>query len=357
MYDFLYQDMQPVISLLADASELSLPQTQLALSTSLQAIVIALLSYQQHYQAPSVQKKLFTRSAVKELRQYNAMNFTTIGVTLYHRNDVTEAIFGNAATVMKASSYIAAQISARPMQVKKLLTSLSVLVLRELAILADYSQLNTDELTVWFDLQPQFLSAAFVDDYWYTLTNFQSVPGAATQNIQQAPSNYLKVIGRVPISAQQSPYNEKLVFAAMENIVIPHQRWLLQLAKIADIYLSRNRMRINSEPNVIPSRPLVSLGLISGNDTNTRVTASEIPIEYDRPVPLWKNPIIVIIVVIGILSMLAAFKYQHQQSNGVMTATDAVYQHDHPQERQQQDVAIVRVAENDDVNKNIKTTE
>lgn len=82
MYDFLYQDTQPMVSLLADAAQLSLPQTRLALSASLQAIVGALLAYQQRHQGQTVNKKLFNRGAVKELRQHNSMNFATINATL-----------------------------------------------------------------------------------------------------------------------------------------------------------------------------------------------------------------------------------------------------------------------------------
>ena len=44
MYDFLFQDLQPIISLLADAAQLSLPQARLGLAASLQAIVTALLA-------------------------------------------------------------------------------------------------------------------------------------------------------------------------------------------------------------------------------------------------------------------------------------------------------------------------
>ena len=43
MYDFLYHDTKPMLSLLADAAQLSLPQTRLGMDASLQAIVSALL--------------------------------------------------------------------------------------------------------------------------------------------------------------------------------------------------------------------------------------------------------------------------------------------------------------------------
>ena len=108
----------------------------------------------------AVSKKLFSRGAVKELRQYNSMNFSTINATLYHRHEAADAIFYDNARVIKASDYIAQQIDATTQQVQILLTSLCVIVLRELAILADYSQLDNDEMDKWFALQPQFLSAA-----------------------------------------------------------------------------------------------------------------------------------------------------------------------------------------------------
>ena len=323
MYDFLYQDTQPMVSLLADVAKLSLPQTRLALSASLQAIVSALLAYQQRYQSPSVSKKLFNRSAVKELRRYNSMNFATIEATLYYRHDTAEAIFNDSTDVVKASEYIANQIDATTSQVQTLLTCLCVIVLRELAILADYSQLDNDEIDKWFALQPQFLSAtrfaaseakvtrptlptvstevAFEDNtelkrldteqlssvppvfdtYWYELTAFKPDSHEPAQDMQLATGNYLKAIGRSSENRQQGKHNDLLTFAKMPAIILPHQRWLLQLAKISEIYLQRDRLRITSEPASPPKPPLVSLALLGGNSDNTPVTTSEKPIEYD----------------------------------------------------------------------------
>jgi len=381
MYDFLYQDTMPMLSLLADAAQLSLPQARLAMDASLQAIISGLLAYQQH-QGSAISKKLFGRAAVKELRQYNSMNFMTINATLYHRHDAADAIFYDNARVIKASERIAAQIGAGTQQVQILLTSLCVIVLRELAILADYSQLDNDEISKWFALQPQFLSAErFVasepnvaaidgkfeqahhyeesstlsdtsaenmpppfDPYWYELTSFKPQNHQPVQDMQLATGNYLKAIGRSPDNLQQGRHNDMLVFAEMHAIALPHQRWLLQLAKISDIYLSRNRLRINSEPASPPKPPLVSLGLLGGNSENTPATISEKPIEYDASTPLWKNPVILIIIlVIGVLGALATLKYQTQQSNGATLATAEVLEQDIIEERQQQDVAIVRV--------------
>ncbi len=415
MYDFLYQDTQPMVSLLADAAQLSLPQTRLALSASLQAIVSALLAYQQRHQGQTVNKKLFNRGAVKELRQHNSMNFATINATLYHRHDVADAIFGDNARVVKASEYIATQVDATTAQVQTLLTCLCVIVLRELAILADYSKLDNEELDKWFALQPQFLSAqrfeekaptttpalientndtneasqdsannknaahtndvnqqqtdasddSSLDDisletatltimppsfdtYWYDLTGFKPKHDLAVQDMQQATSNYLKAIGRSSDNLQQGRHNDMLVFAQMHAIALPHQRWLLQLAKISDIYLSRNRLRITSEPATPPTPPFVSLGLLGGNSDNTPVTTSETPIEYDTPKPLWRNPVILLIIlVIGGLGALATLKYQMQKSDNASQAEPIVKQVS-AEERQQQDVAIVKVDEDED---------
>lgn len=411
MYDFLYQDTKPMVSLLADAAKLSLPQARLAMDASLQAIISALLAYQQHNDGQAVSKKLFTRTAVKELRRYNSMNFSTINATLYYRQEVADAIFHENARVIKASDYIAEQIDATSPQVQILLTSLCVIVLRELAILAEYSQLDNEELDKWFALQPQFLSVErFVankptsaklaesneneatttsteaalqpdlktevknttertllstaqladtppafDPYWHELTTFKPENHEPVQDMQLATGNYLKVIGRSPANAQQGKHNDLLVFAEMSAISLPHQRWLLQLAKISEIYLQRNRLRITSEPASAPKPPLVSLGLIGGNNDNTPTTTIEKPIEYDAPIPLWKNPVILIIIaVIGVLGGLAALKYQSQKSDGIKLATEEVIEQDLIKERQQQDVAIVMMEDDEDGAKETK---
>ena len=399
MYDFLYHDTKPMLSLLADASQLSLPQARLAMDASLQAILSALLAYQQQHQGQVLSKRLFGRAAVKELRQYNSMNFATMKATLYHRHDAADAVFSDNARVIKASDHIAEKIGATTQQVQILLTSLCVIVLRELAILAEYSQLDNDERNKWFAMQPQFLSAARFstdevqavpaetenidnepdtltersdnsvdsaaeltllnteqlsgtpppfDTYWYELTGFEPENYEPVQDMQLATGNYLKAIGRSPDNLQQGRHNDMLVFTEMHAVVLPHQRWLLQLAKISDIYLSRNRLRVNSEPANPPKPPLVSLGLIGGNHDNTPTTTSEKPIEYEKSTPLWKNPVILIIIlVIGVLGALAALKYQSQKSDGLILATEEVLEQDAIEERQQQDVAIVMVDDED----------
>ncbi|MEL0620516.1 hypothetical protein [Psychrobacter proteolyticus] len=399
MYDFLYHDTQPMLSLLADAAQLSLPQARLGMDASLQAIISALLAYQQRHQGQAVSKKLFGRSAVKELRQYNSMNFATISATLYHRHDAADAVFSDNARVIKASEHIAEKIDATTQQAQTLLTSLCVIVLRELAILTEYSQLDSDEINKWFALQPQFLSAARFnpehahtssaeiesnsdlpqstteaiendqennaertllnaeqlsstpppfDLYWYELSGFKPENYEPVQDMQMATGNYLKAIGRSPDNLQQGRHNDMLVFTEMHAVALPHQRWLLQLAKISDIYLSRNRLRVNSEPANPPKPPLVSLGLIGGNNDNTPTTTSEKPIEYEASTPLWKNPVILIIIlVVGVLGALATLKYQSQKSDGAILATEEVLEQDAIDKRQQQDVAIVMVDEDE----------
>lgn len=417
MYDFLYQDTKPLVSLLADAAALSLPQARLAMDASLQAIISALLAYQQRHQGQALSKKLFCRSAVKEMRQYNSMNFATLNTTLYHRHDAADAIFHDNARVSKASEYIAAQIDATAPQVQILLTTLCVIVLRELAILVEYSQLDHDEVNKWFALQPQFLSKArfatpvsnlalnesaddsdesqttlsaieavkiqsvasderylliaeqltdnppAFDPYWYELTAFIPEQFEPVKDMQLATGNYLKAIGRSAENIQQGKHNDLLMFAPMTAIGLPHQRWLVQLAKISEIYLQRNRLRITSEPINPPKPPLVSSGLLSSNSNNdnTPSTLSEKPIEYEASVPLWKNPVILLIIlVIGGLGILATIKYQTQKANGVVLATNEVLAQDsETEERKQQDVAIVMVdddiADDDISNENTKS--
>jgi len=350
------------------------------------------------------------------------MNFSTMNATLYHRHEAADAIFYDNARVIKASDYIALQIDATTQQVQILLTSLCVIVLRELAILADYSQLDNDEMDKWFALQPQFLSAArfamnepasvsvkfngvnednslvaisevnldstvktkaaaksennpnterallsteqladtppAFNPYWHELTTFKPENQQPVQDMQLATGNYLKAIGRSPDNLQQGRHNDMLVFTEMQAIALPHQRWLLQLAKISDIYLSRNRLRITSEPASAPKPPLVSLGLVGGNNDNTPTTTSEKPIEYEASIPLWKNPVILIIIaVISVLGGLAALKYQSQKSDGVLLATEEVIEQDIIEERQQQDVAIVMVDDDESDDKETKASQ
>lgn len=367
IYDFLYHDTQPIVSLLADATQLSIPQARMAMISSLQAIISALLTYQVQHKAQAISKKLFASSAVKELRQYNAMSFTTISISLHNRNDMTDVLFGNMESVINISALIALQIEATMTQAKTLLSSLCVIVLRELAILTDYSQLDNNEIDEWFVLQPQFLHRArfttttsasmttspdkemtllaqpydktppLFDYYWFKATGFESEYDFTDQNIQQSGQNHLEAIGRAPENDQQDPDNDPLMFAPMPTITLPHQHWLLQLAKVSDIYLSRERLRISSEPDSLPVRPFINLGFIRNDKKDTSAITENKAISFNQPLPLWKNPVIFIIIfVIGGLGGLAALKYQTQKGNGVPLAKEAVYEHDHAEEIQQQ---------------------
>ncbi|WP_435978922.1 hypothetical protein [Psychrobacter sp. DM4] len=380
MYDFLYQDTQPIVPLLADTAALSLSQARLATTASLQAIVSALLAYHQRHNGQAVNKKLFGRSAIKELRQYNSMNFETIKATLYHRHDIADAIFLDNATIEKACTTIATQIDSTNIKVNTLLTSLCALVVRELAILTEYSQLDSEELDKWFALQPQFLTAARFNQidntennknsvpvdstllnsqvskasgnlrsippfntYWYQISGFDSTQITPVQDMQQATSNYLKAIGRSAENTQRDQHDDMLMFEPMPAIALPHQRWLLQLAKISDIYLSRNRLRITSEPISAPTPPFVSLALLGGHEGGATATTKEKSTRFDKPYPLWKNPVIwITLLVIAILGALAMIKYQAKQS-ALNTSTSKAVTIKNKANVIQQEVAIVEV--------------
>ena len=77
------------------------------------------------------------------------------------------------------------------------------------------------------------------DSHWYELTGFEPKNHEPVQDMQLATGNYLKAIGRSPENLPQGRHNDMLVFEEMHAIALPHQRWLLQLAKISDIYLSQ----------------------------------------------------------------------------------------------------------------------
>ena len=336
MYDFLYQDTQPMVSLLADITQLSLPQTRLVMDEALQAIISALLAYHQRHGAQGVCKKLFARGAIKELREYNSMNFTTINAAFYHGQDITDTLFGDSARLQKVCELICARTGVSLARVQSLLSTLCAIAIRELAILAHHSRVDFDEVDTWFALQPQFLSSkhrgiealhdevhalptitcivsedikppAF-DTQWYTLTQYEP-PSQPLRETHTSNSTYMTAIGRSPSSHLQNNQSDMLIFLDMPHITVPHQRWLLQLAKVSDIYLSRNRLRINSEPATPPAPPLVSLALLSGLSNNT---PSESVAHHDeKDTPLWRNPVILlVIIVIGSLGALATIKYK-----------------------------------------------
>ena len=383
VYDFLYEDTLPLTVLLADVAQLSYPQARLAMTSGLQAITSALLSYQSRHGGDAVLKRLFNHSGIKALRQYNSMNFVTLETAVYHRQTVTDTLFPNSKSISTASDYIATLIDADTHQVHKLLCSLSVICLRELAILADYAHLDAEDINNWLKLQPQFLSSArfatslvdpdtqannsndanlndyhnstgvnncppAFDPHWYEVTKFAPPASQVMTASDDGVPHYAKVIGRSVANASQSLHDDSLAFAGMDAVALPNQRWLLQLAKISDVYLSRHRLKIASEPKTPPSRPLVNLGLL-GNANTTPATASESPIVYDSPAPLWRNPVIwLIIIVIGSLGGLAFLKYQSQQAERAQKAAELIKKSEEKRRNDgPQDVAIVRVDDAD----------
>lgn len=367
IYDFLYVNTRPLLPLLADVAGLSLTQSRHGITYSLQAIVSALLSYEQHQGGAALLKKLLNRNSVKELRQYNAMNFVTLRIADKQGNGPCELLFHDSKRMRQVSERIAEKIDSSLAQSQHLLCLLTTIVLREIAILADFAQLNGQEISDWLRLQPQFLShARFAADHsqsntnalptppefdsnWHQIVGFTPPTAHSGQtnnqqiahNDKQPMPHYAKAIGRTSSQGQQT--TDTLVFAAMTGIQLPYQRWLIQLAKISDIYLSRQRLRIASEPETAPSRPLVNLGML-GNSDAIPETASERPIEYDAPAPFWKNPVILLLVlIIGILSSLAILKYQGKQAERVANQQALEQAMATQADELPQDIAIVRV--------------
>lgn len=394
IYDFTYTDTLPLTPLLADISHLSLPQAQRGLTASLQALLSALLSYQARHGGTAVLKKLFSRSGIKDLRQYNSMNFVTLSIALNYRQAVADALFPDSRSLTAAVDYIAADIQAAPEHVYTLLTTLSVIFLRELAILADYAQLDSEDVGDWLQLQPQFLSPARFnptnfdsvnkdpaahlatiaqqnaawenhdnktnrdtseeldavtslqdepnpllnpkiaqdlaamdaivapppfDPHWYEITRYSPAPIVLTEGNDDTVPHYAKIIGRSIDNADQSLHDDLLAFGPMGAVSLPHQRWLLQLAKISDIYLSRQRLKIASEPKSPPSRPFVSLSMLGASPIVATPTVDKpgtAPLAPAKAKPLWKDPVILIIcLVIGVLGALAMLKYQSKQAD------------------------------------------
>lgn len=398
IYDFMYSDTLPLTPLLADISQLSLPQAKRALTSSLQALLSALLSYQARHGGTAVIKKLFSRSGIKDLRQYNSMNFVTISVACNYRQAVADALFVDSRSLSAAVDHIATDIHAAPEQVNTLLTTLSVIFLRELTILADYAQLDSEDIDCWLQLQPQFLSPARFDPtnndpalqlasitqqnaiwdnrnnkanhddrvalehtisvpddheltaneiapnpllnqeitqdlavmaaiiapppfdaHWYEITRYSPAPIVLTEGHDDAVPHYAKIIGRSIDNADQSLHDDLLAFGPMGAVSLPHQRWLLQLAKISDIYLSRQRLKIASEPKSPPSRPFVSLSMLGASSTAATPSVDKTattPLAPAKTKPLWRDPVILIIcLVIGVLGALAMLKYQSKQAS------------------------------------------
>lgn len=354
IYDFLYEDTKPLVPLLADIANLSLLQTQQALSESIQAITIALLYFhqRQHQHGDAILKKLFQRSSVKDLRCYNAMNFKTMSSAYHQRQTSIEALFLNHDKIRASSEYIAQKVDGKASNIQAMLATLTAIALRELAILTDYAQINGEEIDQWLALQPQFLapirfqSNATADqpptfnEQWYDILEFHpTIPTIQTE--EHSLPHYAKVIGRNKDNPNEKT-RDVLMFATMEYISLPHFRWLLQLAKVSETYLGRVRLKIASEPAEPPSRPLVSFG----SQTQAPSTASEAPIEYDDPTPFWKNPVILLVVfVLAGLSALALMKYQAKKSQTPSTTNiESTIQ----PTNQPQDIAIIKVHDDEE---------
>ncbi|WP_019672004.1 hypothetical protein [Psychrobacter lutiphocae] len=355
LYDFLYEDTQPIDAVFADTGRISLPQARLIIEHGIQAIISALLAYHQNYGAEAVLKKLLCRSQIKELRKHNAFNFNTMQTAILNGQAIFDTLF-TTNDVQKAICKKLGQVSnLSAAKVRPLLSALSLLCLREIAILTDFAQLDATELDAWFRQQPQFLhldrkianltlndnicdanaySMPTFDTSWCQLTNYD-LPQQATQIIsaEQMP-HYAKVIGRTTQNSKTSSGNKAdiatdngqliidkdnnsdiLTFCAMDNILLPYQRWMLQLAKISDIYLSRNRLKIAPEPAQPPSRPLVSFGFLD-RDHVVDDTKSASNISNKDKLPFWKNPVVILLVIIiGALSLLAIGKYHYKKAN------------------------------------------
>ena len=425
VYDFLYQDTQPIVPLLADATQLSLPQARQGLTLCLQSFCFGLIKAHQALDADTVHKRLLQRANIKTLRQYNAMNLHTMQQVSLNVQGMATLLFHGANTASVISDDIAKHLATKPHQAEILLDLVIGLALRELSIIVDYAQLNSDEIAQWLSLQPQFLQAkrfAMTDEkktnvektsptvttqikqsdqltqqssdnatpptidvkHWQTLlamilptpptptdnTHTDGSASNATNNLITNTNNntnhgnadkglpsYAKAIGRtqtpkaltttstaksatltnMPTTTNQPPL--VIQFTSMTGIHLPYRRWLLQLAQVTDVYLSRQRLKINEEPNISHSRPLVNFGFLQ---ENRPLTTNETPFEFDEPAPFYKNPVILLIVaVIGGLLLLTVLKYHHQQPAHQPSAPTT------PTIAPSQDVVILRVNEDD----------
>lgn len=426
VYDFLYQDTQPIVPLLADATQLSLPQARQGLTLCLQSFCFGLIKVHQALDADTVHKRLLQRANIKTLRQYNAMNLHTMQQVSLNVQGMATLLFHGANTASVISDDIAKRLATKPHQAEILLDLVIGLALRELSIIVDYAQLNSDEIAQWLSLQPQFLQAkrfAMTDEkktnvektsptvttqieqsdqltqqsssdnatppsidvkHWQTLlamilptpptptdnTHTDGSVSNATNNLITNTNNntnhgntdkglpsYAKAIGRtqtpkaltttstaksaaltnMPTTTNQPPLVTQ--FTSMTGIHLPYRRWLLQLAQVTDVYLSRQRLKINEEPNISHSRPLVNFGFLQ---ENRPLTTNETPFEFDEPAPFYKNPVILLIVaVIGGLLLLTVLKYHHQQPAHQPSAPTT------PTIAPSQDVVILRVNEDD----------
>lgn len=274
-------------------------------------------------------------------------------------NAINDTLFGSTEIQKLICQKLAEQTQLTSSQVRPLFGALSLICLREIAILADYAQLDAQEVDCWFGLQPQFFELNRIeinkldergnannkllagelpnfDTNWHQITGYKQ-PAISSSNPAEQIPHYAKVIGRThqtPLAHNLSTDNNQLIvdnannsdvltFGNMPNISLPYQRWLLQLAKISDIYLSRKRLKVSPEPVQPPSRPFVNFGFLdtSNNKENQNVSSS---LDSEQgSIPFWRNPVLILLVlVIGGLSLMAVGKYQYKKSKAIDTPVE-----------------------------------
>ncbi|WP_296403982.1 hypothetical protein [Psychrobacter sp.] len=355
LYDFLIEDTCPIDAIFADIGSISIPQARVIIQAGIQGIISGLLAYNQMHGADAVIKKLLVRNQVKDLRKFNAFNLKTMNAAYQNGNTINDTLFDSNEIQKQICLKIAMQARLNPNLVRHLLGGLSLLCIREISILADYAHLDEKEIEHWFNLQPQFfqlkrgtvnavefnntnLLTAYklpqFDSSWHDITGYQQ-PITPTDVLSEQMPHYAKVIERADqnsdnnyLSAEEklivdnSNHSDVLTFDTMPNISLPYQRWLLQLAKISDIYISRRRLKIAPEPVQPPSRPFVNFGFLDTQKSKKFDGHDVIVATNNSSGQLWKNPIIILLVlVLGGLSLMAIGKYKYKQSK-VITHTN-----------------------------------
>ena len=359
LYDFLFEDTLPIDAIFADIGNVSIPQARVLIQNGIQAIISGLMAYNQQHGGEAVLKKLLSRSQIKELRKYNAFNLKTMNATHQNGNAINDTLFGSTEIQKLICQKLAEQTQLTSSQVRPLFGALSLICLREIAILADYAQLDAQEVDCWFGLQPQFFELNRIeinkldergnannkllagelpnfDTNWHQITGYKQ-PAITSSNPAEQIPHYAKVIGRnhqTPLAHSLSADNSQLIvdnannsdvltFGAMSNINLPYQRWLLQLAKISDIYLSRKRLKVSPEPVQPPSRPFVNFGFLDTNNIKQNQNVSSSLDSEQGSIPFWRNPVLILLVlVIGGLSLMAVGKYQYKKSKAIDTPVE-----------------------------------
>lgn len=354
LYDFLFEDTLPIDSIFADIGSISIPQARVLIENGIQAIISGLMAYNQQHGGDAVLKKLLRRSQVKELRKYNAFNLKTMNAAYQNGHTINDTLFDSTETQKLVCQKLAEQTQLSSSQLRLLLGALSLLCLREIAILADYGQLDAQEIERWFELQPQFFQLERTnaneidqsnnatldihqlpnfDNSWHQITGYKQPTITASTPAEQIP-HYAKVIGRThqatlvsnvsadnnQLIVDNSNNSEVLTFATIPNICLPYQRWLLQLAKISDIYLSRKRLKVSPEPVQPPSRPFVNFGFLDKDSNKNKQSVANNQKSAQSPTPFWKNPVLILLIlVLGGLTLMAIGKYQYKKSQVIDT--------------------------------------